>query len=216
MSPARPGRGWSGLGEVLAAGAGMVLFALFIHKAGPVRAVAWAGLGLAAVVLVRSLARAKAPAAVLGLAQPGRSARGVGVGVLAGLVLGFWYRHYLGEPVLSQGFGGFALVAGLIGGTEEFVYRGWMQGRARPFGAVGAVVLAAAMHTAYKTALFAAPPPGAETDLVFLAVVTLLGGTLFGAMREMPGGLWAPLAAHVTFDLVVYAELAEAPWWVWH
>jgi hypothetical protein len=26
----------------------------------------------------------------------------------------------------------------------------------------------------------------------------------------------APLAAHGAFDLVVYGELARAPWWVWN
>jgi hypothetical protein len=34
-------------------------------------------------------------------------------------------------------------------------------------------------------------------------------------LREFAGGVLPPVAAHVLFDLVVYGERVEAPWWVW-
>lgn len=74
---------------------------------------------------------------------------------------------------------------------------------------------AALLHTAYKTSLFALPPAGVETDLVFIAVCTLAGGIVFGALRQLSGSVLAPLSAHILFDLVAYSEFASAPWWVW-
>ena len=78
-----------------------------------------------------------------------------------------------------------------------------------------AVVVAALAHTAYKTALFAFPPAGVAIDLRYLAVWTLIGGVVFGALRELSGSVLAPLAAHVVFDIIVYGENVQAPWWVW-
>ena len=78
-----------------------------------------------------------------------------------------------------------------------------------------AVVLAAAAHTAYKTALFAFPPEGVAIDLEFLAVWTLLGGVVFGVLRTLSGSVLPPVVAHVVFDIIVYGGNVEAPWWVW-
>jgi membrane protease YdiL (CAAX protease family) len=125
------------------------------------------------------------------------------------------YRNHGGWTVLPQGVAGFAFVAALIGGAEEIVYRGYVQGRLRPLGVLGAIVGAAALHTAYKTALFALPPAGLATDPAFIATWTLIGGNLFGWLRQLSGNALAPLAAHIVFDLLVYGEFASAPWWVW-
>jgi membrane protease YdiL (CAAX protease family) len=81
--------------------------------------------------------------------------------------------------------------------------------------AAAAVALAAALHAGYKTALFAWPPEGMATDLALIATATFLGGTAFGLLREASGSVWAALAAHVAFDLAVYSEQTQAPWWVW-
>ena len=55
----------------------------------------------------------------------------------------------------------------------------------------------------------------AAINFPFIIAATLVGGLAFGLIRELSGGVLAPLAAHAAFDLIVYAELAEAPWWVW-
>jgi hypothetical protein len=80
---------------------------------------------------------------------------------------------------------------------------------------VGAVLLAAGAHTAYKTALFVWPPAYMEVDYGFLVTWTLVGGVAFGALRAACGTVWPAVAAHVAFDLVAYGDAAEAPWWVW-
>jgi membrane protease YdiL (CAAX protease family) len=109
----------------------------------------------------------------------------------------------------------FAPVAALVGATEEVVYRGYMQGRLRALGPLPAVALAALGHTAYKCALFALPGRLVGIDFGILAACTFLGGLLFGALRERAGSVLPPLVAHACFDILVYGELAHAPWWVW-
>jgi membrane protease YdiL (CAAX protease family) len=50
--------------------------------------------------------------------------------------------------------------------------------------------------------------------MVTLTVGTLAFGFLFGLLREAAGGLAAPTAAHVAFDIFAYGDLPAAPWWV--
>ena len=111
--------------------------------------------------------------------------------------------------------GSFAAVAAAIGVTEELVYRGYVQGRLRALGPLAAAILAAVGHTAYKCALFALPPLAVEIDLPFLALGTLVVGVGFGALRERSRSVLPALAAHACFDVLVYGQGAQAPWWVW-
>ena len=211
-----PGAGWLDVGEATVAGAGMVLFALFAHSLSSTFAFSAAGLTLTAAALVQAVVRSRSPLALFGLAAVTRKmALYVPVGALLGLALGVWYRWHIGAPPLPEAFRGFVLVAALIGSAEEVLYRGYVQGRVGRLGAVGAVACAALLHTAYKSALFALPGEAAMIDLEFIVAATFIGGLVFGALRQLSGNVLAPLAAHAAFDLVVYAELAAAPWWVW-
>jgi membrane protease YdiL (CAAX protease family) len=211
-----PGAGWLDVGEAAVAGAGMVVFALFAHSLSVPFAFSAAGLTLTAAALVRAVVRSRSPLALFGLAPVARkTALYAALGAALGLGLGVWYRWHIGAPPLPEAFRGFALVAALIGSAEEVLYRGYVQGRVGRLGAVGAVGCAALLHTAYKSALFALPGAAATIDLEFIVAATFIGGLVFGALRQLSGNVLAPLAAHAAFDLVVYAELAEAPWWVW-
>ncbi len=125
------------------------------------------------------------------------------------------YRWSCARALFPGALLGFAPLAALIGGTEEIVYRGYVQGRARRLGVFPAVVLASLCHAAYKCALFALPASPVQTDFLFLATWTFLGGLVFGALRELAGSIAPALAAHACFDIVVYGDLAQAPWWVW-
>lgn len=208
-----------GVAEALAMGAGLVLFGATIHGSGGFRLAAFAGLSLAALCLARALAATGTVAAGLGLHRPpGRGAATAwdGLGLLAGGALAVWYRAAMVLPVLPLCLRPFAAVAVLIGTVEELVYRGALQGRLRPLGAPGAVVLTAALHTAYKWAVFAFPPdPALTVDLGLLTVSTFAGGLLLGALRERAGSVWPCLFAHAVFDLLVYGDSATVPWWVW-
>jgi membrane protease YdiL (CAAX protease family) len=211
-----PGAGWLDVGEAAVAGAGMVLFALFAHSLSVPFAFSAAGLTLTAAALVRGVVRSRSPLVLFGLAPVARKTALYAVlGAALGLALGVWYRWHIGAPPLPEAFKGFALVAALIGGAEEVLYRGYVQGRVRRLGPVGAVACAALLHTAYKSALFALPGEAVTTNFPFIVTATLIGGLAFGALRELSGNVLAPLAAHAAFDLIVYAELTKAPWWVW-
>jgi len=210
------GAGWLDVGEAAAAGAGMVVFALFAHSLSVPFAFSAAGLTLTAAALVRAVVRPSSPLILFGLAPVARkTALYAALGAALGLALGVWYRWHIGAPPLPEAFKGFALVAALIGSTEEILYRGYVQGRVRRLGPVGAVACAALLHTAYKSALFALPGAAATIDLEFIVAATFIGGLVFGALRQLSGNVLAPLAAHAAFDLIVYSELAAAPWWVW-
>ncbi len=199
-----------------AVAAGLCVFALFIHAGLPLVLLSAAGLAVAGTVMGLSVRDESSRLAASGLSRPSRRAAVlVLLGCVVGLALGVAHRWQCGLRLLPDALRSVALLAALIGATEEVVYRGYIQGRVRSLGVLPALALAALAHTAYKCALFSLPPPGVESGLLFLATWTLLGGLLFGILREAAGNVLPPLAAHACFDIIVYGELARAPWWVW-
>ncbi|MHC4504741.1 MAG: CPBP family glutamic-type intramembrane protease [Planctomycetota bacterium] len=207
---------WPRFAEGMTAAAGVCIFGLFVHLGPPLVLVSAGALVVAALVIQRSARKESSWAAVFGASGMSRRAAAItGLACAVGLAFGLCYRQSCDWSILPRTVGIFAPVACLIGAAEEIVYRGYVQGRFRPLGAFPAVVFAAACHTAYKCALFALPATPVETDLVVMATATLLGGVVFGALREWAGSVVPPLAAHACFDLVLYGDLARAPWWVW-
>ena len=201
----------AGLGAV-----GMCVFGLFAHRGFPWALLAAAGLAATVLALHRAIMSVPDLRALLGLGLPSRSsATWLIGGVTLGIGLAAAFRWRCGQSPFPAAFGLFAAVAGLVGAAEELLYRGYIQGRLRVLGRAWAVILAAAAHTAYKIALFAINPAQVRTDFLFLAVATLLGGIVFGALRERAGSVWPAVAAHACFDVLVYGDLAQAPWWVW-
>ena len=77
-----------------------------------------------------------------------------------------------------------------------------------------ATLVAASSHTLYKTCLYLFPPGGVHPDIRGLAFWTFAGGLLFGVMRARLGGFLVPTLAHALFDVVVYGDSRNAPWWV--
>ncbi|MFW6108679.1 MAG: CPBP family intramembrane glutamic endopeptidase [bacterium] len=194
----------------------LCLFALSAHLGGVASYVGGAALAGAAAAVVVSLSRSAAPHAVLGLgAWTGWMAGWACIATAAGMALGIAYRHASELSVWPESFTGFAVVAAAIGATEELVYRGYVQGRLAAWGAPIAIVGAAFAHTAYKAALFLGGPSGAHAHYLFAALVTFVGGLALGALRWWTWSIVPPVAFHVAFDIVVYGDRAEAPWWVW-
>jgi membrane protease YdiL (CAAX protease family) len=203
--------------EIAAVALGMIVFALCSHRGGLWSLATVGGLVVAAATMGLSLRRAPDPRALLGLVRrPERAARAFGVALALGITLGIVDRYRLGMNLLpAGGLEPFALVACLIGATEELVYRGWLQGMASPFGATAAVLIAAFAHAAYKTALFVWPTDALPPHLLELAFLTFAGGILFGALRQWTKSVVPSMVAHVALDLMVYGAVAYAPWWVW-
>ena len=137
------------------------------------------------------------------------------LGILIGIALALLYRWGYDLHMQPAGLGRFALIGALIGATEEVLFRGYIQGRLRGLGPLLALALAALCHTAYKSALFLFPPFPLQINFAFFGGSTFMGGLIFGAMREHTGSVIPPLAAHASFDIMVYGDYAGAPWWVW-
>ena len=195
---------------------GLCLFALCAHDAVPGRLVAVGGLAASAFALHHANVSGSATAERMGLSLPAHVARMyLAVGLALGAALAVGFRERLGLAMFPATLGSFVLLAALIGTAEELLYRGYILGRLQFLGAPWAVVLSAVAHTAYKCALFARPRPGIETNFLFLAAATLLGGTAFGLLRVRANSVWPAVAAHACFDMLVYGDRAQAPWWVW-
>jgi membrane protease YdiL (CAAX protease family) len=209
------GRRQKGLPAAVAA-AGLCFFALFVHSGFPLVLLSASGLVAAAVAIHLSLRADASPARTWGLGRPSRSVvLWTLVGCALGVALGLAHRFRYAADLLPGRLAPFALVAVLIGSTEELIYRGYLQGTWRRLGPAWAAVGAAAAHTAYKCSLFVLRPEGVEVSLGVLAALTFLGGLAFGALRERSGSVLPPLAAHAWFEIVVYGGLSSAPWWVW-
>jgi membrane protease YdiL (CAAX protease family) len=194
----------------------MILFGLFSHQGFPWIAMGAAGLLSAAFCIQRSIVSLQNIPPFFGLSGSWKVLIISLGGCVVGAGLGAYYRFsfrmtLLPGPALQP----FALAACGIGAVEELVYRGWMQGRLRVLGRPAAVLIAAAAHTAYKTALFALPPSPVSVDFLSLVVFTFTVGALFGLSRELSRSVYPAVAAHVAFDLIVYGAAVQAPWWVW-
>jgi membrane protease YdiL (CAAX protease family) len=194
----------------------MIIFGLFSHKHLPWIAIGAAGMVSAAFFIQHSIASARDIPPLFGLAGSWKAlvislcAAAIGVG------LGAYYRWSFSMTLLpGAALQPFALAACATGAAEELVYRGWLQGRVRVLGRPAAVLISAAAHTAYKTALFALPPSPAAVNFPSLAAFTFTCGALFGFLREASRSVYPAAAGHVVFDLMVYGAAAQAPWWVW-
>jgi hypothetical protein len=192
----------------------MAAFALVADRDG-LLGLRLAALSLATASLAIGVARLPRPLAAMGLAAVPQRRWGLllpAVAVGAGLAV--LCRVAYARTPLPQRLTGFCLVAGGIGLCEELAYRGFVQGCVGWLGWWGAAAAAAAAHTAYKVCLFVVPGAAATPpEVVALGAATLVVGTAFGMSRRL-GSVAFAVAAHVSFDVVAYGDLAAAPWWV--
>ncbi len=136
-------------------------------------------------------------------------------GISAGLILAIVYRWYLDISLLPGSFHSFVVVAALIGSMEELVFRGFLQVHVRSINGPFSVLFSTLAHTGYKCCLFLSPSLMPQIDITFLALWTFGAGLFFGAIRHLSDSILPSLAAHALFDILVYAEFTNAPWWVW-
>jgi membrane protease YdiL (CAAX protease family) len=195
----------------------MVLFGLFSHQGLPLILISAAGLLAAAFCIQRSTTSIRDIPPLIGLSGITWQVLSITLaGCAAGVGLGMYYRFSFEMPLFPESaLQPFALAACGIGAAEELVYRGWMQGRLRALGRPAAVLISAAAHTAYKTALFLLPASPVSVNFLSLVVFTFTVGALFGLLRELSRSVYPAVAAHAAFDLIVYGAAAQAPWWVW-
>jgi membrane protease YdiL (CAAX protease family) len=202
--------------EAFVASSGMGLFALFAHSGLPLVLLAGTGLLATALAITHSYRIVRRLADIFGLAPLTKAAPAYLIlGGAVGALFGMIYRVYSDMGTLPAGLGRFVFAAALIGASEEVLFRGYIQGRLRRLGRIGAPIFAAVGHTVYKLALFTLPPEGIVIDYSFLAFWTFSGGLIIGILRELSGSVLPPLGGHVMFDVIVYGDNISAPWWVW-
>lgn len=192
------------------------VFALFVHVPFPMKWLAIAGLVLSAVCLSAILRRN--PGVYLGLSLwQWRSSLWLPVilSLLMAFLLAVVYRSSIALPWLPARVGIFVIISMMIGCCEEIIFRGFVQGEAGRWNKEGAVILGSLSHAGYKSLLFVLPGQMIDMSIQRLFALTFLAGLALGLARYRSGSLWPCLLAHGFFDFLVYAELREAPWWVW-
>lgn len=195
---------------------GICIFGMFIHADSWQRIISFAGLALAAVVISRSVRDIKSLLGVLGIVPFTRKVIYYSVaGIILGMLLGLLYNFIKADSLLPTTLTKFALMAPLIGITEELVFRGFVQSRSVSSGPLASVIITASGHTLYKYLVIRTVPVDLDTDIPSLVILTFLTGVVFGIMREASRSVIPPALAHALFDIIVYGGAILAPVWIW-
>lgn len=137
------------------------------------------------------------------------------IGMLMGLAGAMYYRGSFGMPVLPAVIRGFTIVAICIGIMEELVFRGFVQSRLSSFHPGFAIVFAALAHATYKASLFLSPAAQNHPATYLFFTWSFGAFILIGLLRHYSKSIIPAIMVHAVFDLIVYAENLQAPWWVW-
>jgi membrane protease YdiL (CAAX protease family) len=195
----------------------LILFSFFIHSEFPVKIISFAALIPAAYIFSLHLNSVAEIRRFVGKPSSLLSIQIFSIaGFTIGILLAMFYRWYLGLSLLPlDTIHSFVIVAAMIGASEEIVFRGIIQELTSGVGISFSVLFSSVAHTAYKCALFATTAAVAGIDIGFLAIWTLGAGIVFGTIRYFSKSVMPSVLAHVIFDIFVYAEYVNAPWWVW-
>lgn len=194
---------------------GILLFASCIHQDFPVKLIALLGLAGTALVIAYST-RKQGPLEAFGLDRIRKKALFFCLPAAAlGFLLGMLSRNSFDISLFPARITGVALVAPLVGATEELVFRGYMQGHLRSLGRIFSLIYASAAHTSYKLLVILSLTIPLQFDFFYLVLWTFLGGVLIGALKEISRSSLPPVIAHAVFDVVLYGGLATFPAWVW-
>jgi membrane protease YdiL (CAAX protease family) len=194
----------------------LMLFSLFVQFEIPYNLVSFAALLSAAYLISKNLNSLNDLGKITGEIPSLKlfilfSAIGIG----GGIILAIMYRWHLNAPLVPQSFHWFALIAALIGCTEELVFRGYLQDSVKDKGTAFSILFSTLSHTGYKCCLFLSPLVLIKTNIAFLAFWTFIAGMIYGIIRHYSKSIIPSLVGHALFDVWVYSEFIRAPWWVW-
>jgi membrane protease YdiL (CAAX protease family) len=137
------------------------------------------------------------------------------IGFLIGIFAGILYRRSFGAENFPANLTWFAITAAAIGATEEILFRGALFYLMRKQHYLVSILIAALLHASYKSILFLSPYAQHPVNTWYLFYVTFLAGLVLGMLRYLASSTMAPLVAHSTWDIIVYGNSEDAPWWVW-
>jgi membrane protease YdiL (CAAX protease family) len=138
----------------------------------------------------------------------------VPVAILLSLFFSMYYRFSLNIDIIPTHFISFAIVAAMIGATEELIFRGYIQFRSRDLGVVLSILIAAIAHTVYKYIVFISLPAVEPVNIGFLVFWTMFIGLILGVMKEISRSTYIPIIFHSLFDILVYGDGTISTWWV--
>lgn len=202
--------------EAVCCSFGLMIFSFFIHYKFPVRLLSFAALIISAFIISRNLRSLSDLKKITGEKISFKIAFLYTIsGIALGIVLAVCYRRHLDISIFPGSFHFFVITAALIGCMEELVFRGFLQVSVQEINGPVSILFSTLSHTGYKCCLFLSPAASANIDISFLAFWTFIAGILFGTLRHFSKSILPSLSAHALFDILVYAELTGAPWWVW-
>lgn len=196
--------------------AGILVFAGFIGEPGMLILIGVAGIVLSAIIISLRIRSLKDFILIFGFGR--LSLTGIYfllISILGGMLFGMIYRNSLSIGVFPSRITHFAILASLVGASEELLFRGYLQTQTRRFGAMISILAGTSGHTLYKFCFFLSMQAGMEISLSGLVIWTLAGGIIFGTIKELSKSTWFPIICHVIFDIIVYGDRTIAPWWIW-
>ena len=195
---------------------GLMIFSFFIHYKFPVRLVSFAALLATSFVISKNIRTFRDLKKIFSEdSSLYTTIIYTIIGVGAGIVASVQYRGSLNISMFPESIHLFVIPAALIGCMEELVFRGFIQVYVNRINGTFSVLFSTLSHTGYKCFLFLAPAVSADINIGYLAFYTFIAGIILGTIRNLSKSLLPSLAAHAIFDILVYAEAAVAPWWVW-
>jgi membrane protease YdiL (CAAX protease family) len=137
------------------------------------------------------------------------------IGIFTGGALALFCRRQFYLTLFSFKFQWFAITGAGIGACEEIIFRGYIQSQLLSFPKIFRIIFASLAHASYKCCLFLSPAVLHPVNLSLLFTATLIVGLFFGWLKEYSGSILPPAFAHIIFDICVYGDYMQAPWWVW-
>ena len=204
------------LSEAILCSLGLMVFSFFIQYKFPVRLLSFAALLISAFIISRNLRSLSDLKKITGESISLKiTLLFLFLGIVSGMMLAIIYRRHLDLSLFPGSVHLFVVTAAFIGCTEELVFRGFIQEYVRKINGPFSIIFSTLSHTGYKCCLFLSPATTTDINIGFLTLWTFLAGILFGTIRHLSRNLLPSMSAHALFDVLVYAEFVNAPWWVW-
>ncbi|MFV5692570.1 CPBP family intramembrane glutamic endopeptidase [Flavobacterium sp. LT1R49] len=211
-----PRRTKKGVLDAVISSAEIMVFAYLITYPFPFKAVAFIPLVMVAFIISRDI---NSPSVTFRLLFKNLFSLKMLIQIVIGLELGIiaaiYYRDHLGMPILPVEIRPFVLVAVSVAAIEELVFRGFIQGQISKLNTDFAVVFAAFAHASYKACLFLSPVAIHQQNIVVFFIWSFAAYIVLGFLKHYSKSIVPVIITHAIFDLVVYAEVLQAPWWVW-
>ncbi len=210
------GKRLSILSEAILCSLGLMGFSFFIQYKFPVRLLSFTALLISAFIISRNLRSLSDLKKITGESVSIKiTLLFLVFGIALGTMLAVIYRRHLDLSLFPGSVHLFVITAAFIGCTEELVFRGFIQEYVKKINGPFSIIFSTLSHTGYKCCLFLSPVITTDINIGFLFLWTFLAGILFGTIRHLSRSLLPSLSAHALFDVLVYAEFVNAPWWVW-